>query len=81
MSATTPPERHNPKAWANYGCKDSELFWIVQIKSLFGVIFSKKTDKSTAPGTESTFLGWESTFLGMETTLLGNESKFSGKQS
>ena len=21
MSATAPPERHNPKAWANYGCK------------------------------------------------------------
>ena len=21
MSATTPPERHNPKAWANYAAK------------------------------------------------------------
>ena len=26
MSATTPPERHNPKAWANYGCKDTDFF-------------------------------------------------------
>ena len=26
MSATTPPERHNPKAWANYGCKDTIIF-------------------------------------------------------
>ncbi|MBR5824077.1 MAG: hypothetical protein IKY67_08055 [Paludibacteraceae bacterium] len=25
MSATTPPERHNPKAWANYGCKGSDF--------------------------------------------------------
>ena len=24
MSATIPPERHNPKAWANYGCKDTK---------------------------------------------------------
>jgi hypothetical protein len=31
MSATAPPERHNPKAWTNYGCKDSEIFWIEQI--------------------------------------------------
>ena len=30
MSCNCPPERHNPKAWANYGCKDSELFWIEQ---------------------------------------------------
>ena len=31
MSATTPPKRHNPKAWANYGCKGTEKFAIVQI--------------------------------------------------
>ena len=31
MSATTPPERHNPKAWANYGCKDTTKFADVQI--------------------------------------------------
>ena len=40
MSATTPPERHNPKAWANYGCKGSELFWIEQENSDFFAKFS-----------------------------------------
>ena len=39
MSATTPPKRHNPKAWANYECKVSEKFAIVQEKSHFSVIF------------------------------------------
>ena len=33
MSATTPPKRHNPKAWANYGCKDTTKFADVQILS------------------------------------------------
>ena len=39
MSATTPPERHNPKAWANYGCKDTIIFGEMQEKSHFGAIF------------------------------------------
>ena len=30
MSATIPPERHNPKAWANYGCKDTIIFGEMQ---------------------------------------------------
>ena len=30
MSATIPPERHNPKAWANYGCKDTDFFALMQ---------------------------------------------------
>jgi hypothetical protein len=33
MSATTPPKRHNPKAWANYGCKGSEKFADMQENS------------------------------------------------
>ena len=32
MSATIPPERHNPKAWANYECKDTIIFWTEQEK-------------------------------------------------
>jgi hypothetical protein len=32
MSATIPPERHNPKAWANYGCKDTIIFGEMQVK-------------------------------------------------
>ena len=39
MSATTPPERHNPKAWANYGCKDTIIFGEMQEKSHFSAIF------------------------------------------
>ena len=30
MSAIIPPERHNPKAWANYGCKDTIIFGEMQ---------------------------------------------------
>ena len=33
MSATTPPKRHNPKAWANYGYKGSEKFADMQENS------------------------------------------------
>jgi hypothetical protein len=29
MSYNCPPKRHNPKAWAKYGCKGSEKFAIV----------------------------------------------------
>ena len=43
MSAITPPKRHNPKAWANYGCKGSELFWIAQEKSDFFAFFTRRT--------------------------------------
>ena len=39
MSATTPPKRHNPKAWANYGCKGTTKFANVQEKSHFSAIF------------------------------------------
>ena len=39
MSATTPPKRHNPKAWANYGCKGTIKFADVQEKSHFSAIF------------------------------------------
>jgi hypothetical protein len=31
MYATIPPERHNPKAWANYGCKGTIKFADLQI--------------------------------------------------
>ena len=31
MSCNYPPERHNPKAWANYGCKGTTKFASVQI--------------------------------------------------
>ena len=40
MSATIPPERHNPKAWANYGCKDTDFFALMQENSDFFAIFS-----------------------------------------
>jgi len=33
MSCNYPPERHNPKAWANYGCKDTTKFADVQENS------------------------------------------------
>ena len=39
MSAIALPERHNPKAWANYGCKDSEFLGDMQIKITLEVIF------------------------------------------
>ena len=30
MSGNYPPERHNPKAWANYECKDTIIFGEMQ---------------------------------------------------
>ena len=33
MSATTPPKRHNPKAWANYGYKGTTKFADMQENS------------------------------------------------
>ena len=66
MSATTPPERHNPKAWANYGCKGTTKFADVQIlsrksirsfKSYKVIGLFREIDKSTISGNESTFLG------------------------
>ena len=40
MSATIPPERHNPKAWANYGCKDTIIFGEMQENGEKNAIFS-----------------------------------------
>ena len=59
MSATTPPERHNPKAWANYGCKDTTKFADVQILSAksFKSLKSSKGNKvffSLGDGTKDT---------------------------
>ena len=65
-----PPERHNPKAWANYGCKDTDFFALMQENGDFfaiftleaGIIFKEKS--STILGNESTFLGRKKTFFG-----------------
>ena len=44
MSCNYPPERHNPKAWANYECKGNENFANVQIflKKVYGFKFIVK---------------------------------------